>query len=334
MTTSTGIVLPQHYDNPDSLGIEHLKIVSSSPISQLDALLVDIKDVFGNVFFKTKSPFYKNRLLTRYTSYFREIMAACEDHDVVRYFGIPGLYDAGVENSAWCMRNAKGEAIQGWLCPNSSQYVEHLTDLLREVAKFYPGSRIFLPFLRFRPIADEGFTCFCERCKKLYKDRFDKQLSVTALKKDPASFSRWVGWRCERISQFLDELMKGLKETGCKLALEIDIDPERHFDLGIKVNDGHDLQKLADSVDEFVVHFYDRSKPPSKPQIGSELGWNVAALSMERLRRLGKPISLFSWGITSRSDLHDRVAMAETIEPERAFYLLFPNQIAWLDDIL
>lgn len=331
MTVETGVALPQHYDNPGFLGLEHLKAVAHLPGS-VRSVLVDVKDIYGRVFAGTSVPEYESRIERRYLSYFREIKTLATSRDLVLYLGVPALHDLAIDNSDWLMKNHRGEEIEGWICPNAPGYRELFGSFVQELARTQPVDVIFLPFCRFRRIERAGLTCCCRRCLDRFRESAGSpaSLDLETIRRKPELYARWVDWRCRTLAEFLKTLRADMLPSEVRLAIEVDLDPERFFDLGVRVNDGHGLSELAEAVDELLVHLYDRTSLPDPPAVGEQPHWNSAVYRLGELGQLDTSISILFWKIRKPGDLEVRQRVAERVDPTRAFYLLFADQIRWL----
>ncbi len=322
-----GIVFPQHYLNPDFLGLEHLKLLSFLPLEKIDTVIIDIKDVFGNVFIKT-SGFFKPRVNEKYLSYFNELMKLINAHKIKALFGIPCLHDNTVVSGNWLLVNADNQPIEGRLCPNQPAYLDALSEFISEVSDTYPEAGFFLPFLRFPPSAKQGLTCFCASCKAAYRKQTGRSLTLEGIKSNPDRYYEWLLFRCMLLATFVKKLRQATGRNN-HLAVEIDLDPSRYFRDGLLVSDGHDYSLLSEQADELIVHFYDKSNIPDNVIPGRETAFDIALLNLAILKSFGKPVSLFYWNIDSYESFQARLNLANQLEPENVFFLLFSTQASY-----
>lgn len=325
-----GIVFPQHYLNPDFLGLEHLKLFSSLPLEKIDTVIIDIKDVFGNVFVKTTG-FFEARVNNSYISYFNELMKLINEYKIKVLLGVPCLHDNKIVNRNWLLVNAENKPIEGRLCPNQPGYLVALSNFIDEVSATYPEAGFFLPFLRFPPSSKQGFTCFCANCMNAYQKKTGVSLTIDRISSSPDHYYEWLLFRCELIAKFIENLHQATERVNY-FAIEVDLDPSRYFRDGLLVNDGHNYSLLSEQADEFVIHFYDKTDLPDATGPGQETAFDIALSNMAIIRSFGKPVSLFFWNIDSYKSLKAKLNVSFSLKPEKVFFLLFSSQASYFID--
>lgn len=75
---------------------------------------------------------------------------------------------SNLEEPAW---KSAGQPIL-WACPGNEQYRSYLCDLMKEVATKYPISGIHLDFVRYPEEVPGRRYCYCEVCRKRFKDEY------------------------------------------------------------------------------------------------------------------------------------------------------------------
>jgi hypothetical protein len=325
MNPKIGIVLPQHYLNPDFLGIEHLKIISSLPLDKISSVIADVKDIFGTMYLDTKVPYDNWKINKGYVSYFNELIKLLDEYNIKKLFGIPCLYDNSVTDESFFIVNEYQKTMSGRICPNKSKYKKLLGSLFEDIHKNYKNDSFFLPFLRYMAFSKIGINCLCEDCNKKYKESFGHNLDVDNIKNDLNEFRQWTYWKCSNIRDFISDI-KAIVSQDIKFSIEIDIEPIKSLNQGIILNDGHDYRLLSQCVDEFIIHYYDSSKLPNDINTKTDLNFNISQLNISDIMSTGKPVSLFYWNIGSYSDFKRKFLFSKKIMPEYAYFLLFSNQ--------
>ncbi|MEN8905613.1 MAG: hypothetical protein ABF289_06595 [Clostridiales bacterium] len=333
MKPKIGIILPQHYLNPDFLGIEHLKIISSLPLEKIDSLIVDVKDIFGVLYMNIDSKYKNWRINKAYVSYFNEIIKLCAEYDIKKLFGVPCLYDNSITEESYFVVNEYKIVMPGIICPNKNEYKELLRNLFTEIYTKYNNDSFFLPFLRYIPFTKMGITCLCDDCNKKYKKTFGRDLNVENIRNDIIEFKNWTQWKCENIKDFVDDIRSGISED-INFSIELDIEPIKSLNQGIIINDGHDYKILAKSIDEFIIHYYDSSKLPKDIHSKSDLAFNISLLNVADIMSMNKPVSLFFWNIGSYNDFKKKYLLSKKIMPDYAYFLIFSNQTYYFEKLV
>ena len=322
----TGVVLQQHYNNPRRLGIDIFNTLLNLDLDNTDYVIFDVRDINGRVYIDID---LKNSIPQKeFWPFFRQMVRLCREKNVKIYFGLPGLHNATVDYDNIVLDN--GEIFPGRICPSSERCRGEYIDFLEAVRQKYGGDcRIFLPFFRYPP-ATRGLSCFCSRCSAHMENIFGRKISAEDIVSDFQVYLKWQEYRCRNISEFI----RGVKAaTGLHLALEVDFDPVRNWELGIVQNDCQDLRLIKDHIDECIVHFYDKSGYARFSEDRNSSHKMISAYAFFRqLHDYNLKYSLFFWNNgDSYEEFQDKWEFACSVNAETVFFLVNENQTEYIN---
>ncbi len=136
-----------------------------------------ITDVFSNMAMPGKVRYnttsvYKSDEYAVYGDQLNRAMSACRKNDI-RFHLWMVCWNAGSSSKEFLaemkaagrlQRNAQGGVIN-WLCPSSTQNVQMLKDMVREVVKKYDIDGLQLDYIRY----PNPSSCYCENCRKAFE---------------------------------------------------------------------------------------------------------------------------------------------------------------------
>lgn len=210
-----------------------------------------------------------------------------------------GAYRSGIT------RNPVGTFV----CPVQESYWKYLMAVIKEILNF-PINGLILMDNQF---ARQEF-CFCEACRKEFSEltNLEREFVFDTIVSDPDVLNQWYEWRVEKITTFLSNTTKGIRELNpdIEILITVDIDPETDYIEGAKKHFGQDVMKLSDIADQLLLNILPFT--PTLPQPGSP-DYQRVITELEftsDLHRIGRKYSIFNWGVTD--------AEIETLEKMKA----------------
>ena len=190
----------------------------------------------------------------------------------------------------------------------------------------------FLPFYRYPPLS-RGLSCFCGNCKKQWQELFGNTRSYKSIVKDFTVFNRWQDYKSENMIYFIKELKE---KTNYYIAPEIDIDPVRGLFEGIQLNDCQEILAMNQFVDEYIVHFYDKSGYETMlKDLENQQGLINAYSFFRDLYKTQKKYSLFFWNNGTNFDEYKaKLSISESIMAETVFFLINSQQVTVLNKLI
>jgi hypothetical protein len=167
------------------------------------------QDQLGKSFFPTrKGPVHRNLAPGR--DHMGEYLDALRKRGI-RAFGYYSFPDRTVweRNPDWRMIDSEGRdihySITGELCPNTP-YRDYMIDRVREVAARYELDGILIDAARFMD------ACYCDSCRRKYRDRFGSDLPVAPRAGDP-EWVRFNEWRYDCVTELLRDIHATVKDA-------------------------------------------------------------------------------------------------------------------------
>lgn len=183
----------------------------------------------------------------------------------------------------------------GGLCPNQEWLRREKLEQIRRLVKEFGADGVWLDFVRYachweekKPRIEQN--CFCPVCLELFSK--ETGIGLPAEAKDAKARAqwilanhreRWAAFKCSRISGFVEECRKALKESDPGAVLGLFGVPwlKADYDDAIREIIGQDYAELGKSVDVFSPMCY-------HGMCGREAAW-IASSSKEISRISGKP---------------------------------------------
>jgi hypothetical protein len=178
--------------------------------------------------------------------------------------------------------NAEGEPDRGFdwylgVCPTSEAYLAWKIERLRRVVDDLAPDGLFLQFTRFPGFwenwtwnpdyrfSDADRWCFCDRCRTMFRDERDIDLSGTTVQQDAALIlerhaQEWVEWRCAVLERTIARIIEesGARRQGMEIWLNTLPFPSSDFgrsDVRRTIG-GQDLRLLDGVIDRFELMTY------------------------------------------------------------------------------
>ena len=325
-----GIVLQQHYNNPQRLGQENLKCLLNIDLNRLDFVIFDIKDISGRLFLDTTPLNLGNIVVYDYFPYIHQILELCKDYNIIIYLGIPCFHDETIKYAN--VMFADGTIFKGRICPSSSCYLDKFIKFLNNIEQTYTNYRFFLPFFRYPP-ASKGFSCFCDSCRNKWMKCYGYDAVYKNIIGDFRQNMQWHQFKCNNMEVFLATVRAKIKSY---LAVEVDVDPVKDYGEGLYINDGQDIELLSKHVDEYIIHFYDKSGHKIfRESIWRNNGMDASFPIFFYLQKLQKKYSLFYWSNDNLDKSYiEKYRFANYIGAQTAFFLVNSNQTGCINKLL
>lgn len=326
--TQIGVVLQQHYNNPKQLGFDIFNCVLKLNLNQIDCILFDIRDINGRLFIDVDSD--QGIPQRAFFPYFNQLRKLCLENNITLYLGIPCFHNAIIDYDNVVLKDHS--VISGRICPSSIRHRKETIDFLKTVERKYNKVLFFLPFFRYPPLS-RGLSCFCENCKMQWKNRYKTELTEADIINDFNTFNQWQDIKNENMYQFIKQIKE---ETGYYLAPEIDIDPTRGLYEGVSINDCQNINELNEYVDEYIIHFYDKSGyQVLKKDLQSQNGIINSYSFFRYLYSCRKPYSLFFWNNEPVfEEIKTKYSVAEKVNAKTVFYLVNDKEVNVINELL
>ncbi len=169
--------------------------------------------------------------------------------DVIAYYSLIYNNCAYEEHPEWRMldvhgnpsrrdshHNFMGGGRYGLVCPNQNGYREFLLQQFRELCGTYDFEGIFLD-MTFWP-----FPCYCDACRRLYREEAGKELPATADWQNP-EWKQYQNHRQKWIGEFAQFCTNQVKELRSEVSVEHQFSTICHdwsFGIDEKVNEAND----------------------------------------------------------------------------------------------
>ncbi len=101
---------------------------------------------------------------------------------------------SNVEQPTWS--TVKPEYSTYWVCPTAVGYREYLKKMMQEVIDLYQVDGIHLDYIRYPEEVEARQYCYCDRCKKLFKENYGYTLPVNDVVKN----RYWVTQMCNNVT--------------------------------------------------------------------------------------------------------------------------------------
>jgi hypothetical protein len=336
-----GLVWPAHHEDIANKALSDFVLVTNSmKMPSHSGILLDVKDIYGRTFFPTRA---RKSISTTNLFGHRGVLeaihyAGLSNHEL--FLGVPILHDRMLAQTEMAMVNADGSVDGEFICPANPAVQARTVQLLADLAALAPAANLFLPFFRYpvrrRVIGtsdmhysitrDQG-RCFCNHCKRGFKNAFGYDLSWQKITSESGYFYDWLQWRCSTIEELAKLIARNIRSN--KLVLEMDLCPKRFFLNGIFVDNGHDILALSDIFDHFLIHIFDRNPEFSSTGPTVDASNDVMYLNIERIKKRAT-VYLMMWNIRGEQDFQKCFDYANRLDVEIRFFMLYPNMMPWL----
>ena len=323
-----GVVLQQHYHNPKQLGFDIFECILNLDLDRLSSIIFDIRDITGRLFIDIATD--QGIPQKDFFPYFNQIWKLCTEKKILLYLGVPCFHNSIIDYDNIVFKD--GTVMQGRVCPASEIHLKKTIDFFKTVYKKYSNINFFLPFYRYPPLS-RGISCFCSNCRKKWNDLYHSDYLKIDVSNDFGLFNKWQDMRIENMYSFIKNLKE---ETDFYIAPEIDIDPTRGLLEGILLNDCQDISKINPFVDEYIIHFYDKSGYAVLLKDAETQNGMINSYSFFReLYRNQKKYSLFYWnnGLEYEEYIF-KYRIAEKIQADTVFYLVNSKQVNNINKLL
>lgn len=323
-----GAVLQQHYNNPKQLGFDIFNCILRLDLSRLDSIIFDVRDINGRLFIDISTD--QGIVQKDFSPFFNQIWKLCIEYNIQIYFGIPCFHNTIIDYDNIVFKD--GTTMQGRVCPSSKRHLHKTVELFNAIHDKYNDVRFFLPFYRYPPLS-RGISCFCKNCQRKLEAVFGSNYLDVDIENDFVAFNKWQDIRIENMYMFIKELQEN---TGVYLAPEIDIDPVRGLFEGIMLNDCQDTQKINPYVNEYIIHFYDKSGYSALLKDLTTQNEIINSYSFFRnLYKSHKPYSLFYWNNGDEYEEYKvKYKIASKIQADTVFFLVNAQQVNALNELL
>lgn len=284
----------------------------------LEGLVAVAKDTTGRVFYPSKvAPADEE-----YPTFFSDLV------DTIKTIGIPlGAYinvfaDAFyAADSDYQTLTAAGESLSNLVCPNKPRFLEHMTAVIKEVAH-YPIQSVFLAQLGY---ASPSF-CYCKDCRSEFSDFAELRHEVRVI--DPSAdatlYDTWIGWRAEKMSNILRQLVKVAKESKPDLRVipTYPIDPGAGYAAGTQTNLGLEVEAAAQADHSLAIEVFPWT--PILPEPGTrDFRAYVDSLSfVPKLQKAGVELAMTHWSIADETEYGQAKALADAVGIQRIYTML------------
>lgn len=323
-----GAVLQQHYNNPKQLGFDIFNCILQLNLDKLDSIIFDIRDISGRLFIDI--PTDQGIAQKDFFPFFNQVWKLCLENNIQMYFGIPCFHNTIIDYDNIVFKD--GTRMQGRVCPSSHRHLRKTIELFKAIHDKYSEVKFFLPFYRYPPLS-RGLSCFCKNCKSKLEAVFGSDYLNIDIANDFTAFNKWQDIRTENMYRFIKKLQEN---TGVYLAPEIDIDPVRGLFEGIMLNDCQDTRKMNPYVDEYIVHFYDKSGYTALLKDLSSQSELINSYSFFReLYKNQKHYSLFYWNNGDGYEEYKvKYKIASKVQADTVFFLVNAQQVNALNELL
>lgn len=336
-----GLVWPTHQEDITNKDLfDFVMVTNSMRMPPGSGILVDVKDIYGRVFFPTKGPKLVSQTSPVGNRAVFELIHYAERFDHELFLGVPILHDSTLAKTDLAMVNADGGSDGKFICPANPAVQAITVRLLSDLAALAPDAKLFLPFFRY-PVQrrvlggadkhygiarDQGY-CFCKHCRQGFRKRFGYELSWQKITSQSRYFYDWLEWRCHTIENLARLIVRTLGAS--RLLFEMDLCPKRLFLNGIYVDNGHDIPALSKIFTSFLIHIFDRSSQFSAARPTADVNNDVMYMNIERIKKQAK-VHLMMWNIRTEQDLQRGLDYASHLDVETRFFVLYPKMVSWL----
>jgi len=216
---------------------------------------------------------------------------------------------------------AAGEPLNNFVCPNKPQFLNHMIAVIKEVAR-YPIQSLVLGQLGY---ANSNF-CYCKDCRAEFTEFADLRYEVRVVdaSADSTLYDTWIGWRAEKMSTVLRQLVKAAKETKPDLRVipTYPIDPVAGYAAGTHTHLGLEAEATAQADGSLALEAFPWT--PILPDLGSrDFGTYVGSLSfVPRLQKAGVDLAMTYWSIANETEYDQAKALADAVGIQRIYAML------------
>jgi hypothetical protein len=284
----------------------------------LEGLVAVAKDTTGRAFYPSKvAPADDN-----YPTFFSDLV------DTIKTVGIPLSAYINVfadaffaADSDYQTLTAAGEPLSNIVCPNKPKFLQHMTAIIKEVAR-YPIQSVFLAQLGY---ANSGF-CYCKDCRSEFSDFADLRHEIPVV--DPSAnrtlYDTWIGWRGEKMSDILRQLVKAAKESKPDLRVipTYPIDSETGYAAGTQTNLGLEVEAAAQVDRSLALEVLPWT--PILPEPGTrDFRAYVDSLSfVPKMQKAGVELAMTYWSIADETEYGQAKALADAVGIRRMYTML------------
>lgn len=101
-----------------------------------------------------------------------------------------------------------------WVCPSAEGYRDFLSELMKAVVERYDVAGIHLDYVRYPEEVEGRYYCYCERCRRRYKEEYGYELPADDVIKN----RYYISTMCENVSSAVEHFSKLARSLGRKIS--------------------------------------------------------------------------------------------------------------------